>query len=163
METYKNIEGYDNYEISDFGNVRNKKTNKILKHSTATIGYYSVGLYKNRKMKTCFIHRLMAENFIPNPHNKPEVDHIDRNPLNNCISNLRWATKSENQLNKNIYSNNSSTISGIYFHQKSSKFIVRLTINGKRKYVGSFKTFDSAVKARNESEEIHFSEFRPIK
>ena len=161
METYKNIEGYDNYEISDLGNVRNRKSGRILKYSTGTIGYYYVGIYKNGNMKNAFIHRLIAETFISNPLNKPEVDHIDRNPLNNRISNLRWATKSENQLNKKVYSNNSSTISGIYKNRNRNKYVVRITINGKRKYIGLFETFEEAGNARCESEEKYFSEFRP--
>jgi hypothetical protein len=56
------------------------------------------------KVKQFLLARLLALHFIPNPLNKKEVDHIDRNPLNNSLSNLRWATRTENCLNKGLES-----------------------------------------------------------
>ena len=98
-EVYKVIDGYDNYEISNLGNVRNRKTGRILKHKIDTNGYYCVGLSPtNGKRKTSVIHRLIALNFIPNPNNKRCVDHIDRNKLNNDLRNLRWVSSSENNI-----------------------------------------------------------------
>ena len=55
-----------------------------------------VGLWKNRKRKMCQVHRLIAQTFIPNPENKPDINHLDGNPLNNNVDNLAWCTKSEN-------------------------------------------------------------------
>ena len=57
-------------------------------------------LSKNNKSKKCSLHRLLALQYIPNLENKPQVDHIDKNPGNNCLTNLRWVTRSENCLNK---------------------------------------------------------------
>lgn len=57
-------------------------------------GHLSV--FSRKAMKNFYVHRLVAEVFIPNPENKPMVDHIDRNPRNNAVSNLRWVTRSEN-------------------------------------------------------------------
>lgn len=54
-------------------------------------------------MKNFYVHRLVAEVFIPNPEGKPIVDHIDRNPHNNSVTNLRWATISENRLNSDYH------------------------------------------------------------
>jgi hypothetical protein len=62
--------------------------------------YFFVQLRKEKIRKKCRIHRLLALQYIDNPDNLPEVDHIDRNRTNNCISNLRWVSRIENQNNK---------------------------------------------------------------
>ena len=80
------------YEISKSGVVRNKLTNKVIKATLMNNGYYAVALH-NKKVS---LHRLLAEAFIPNPSHKPEIDHIDGNPRNNSLTNLRWATHREN-------------------------------------------------------------------
>ena len=99
------IEGYENYTINEIGVVINTKTGREMKPSINTRGYYHIGLSNHMKRKTFKIHRLIAEAFIPNPDNKPCIDHINRNKLDNRIENLRWATHSENQRNKTCYSN----------------------------------------------------------
>ena len=97
------------YEISNLGRVRSldhyirqrnnsKKLHKgrILNTWSDKIGYTVVGLNKYNKYKIKKIHRLVAEAFIPNPENKSDVNHIDGNKSNNIVSNLEWATRSEN-------------------------------------------------------------------
>jgi hypothetical protein len=85
--------------IYENGDLINLKTNKKLKAFDNGVGYLRVGIYVgDNKHKPVYIHRLIAQNFIPNPENKIEVNHIDGNTKNNNISNLEWATKSENQL-----------------------------------------------------------------
>lgn len=69
---------------------------KILKPQINTSGYWTIGLYKNGKRKLYRIHRLIGKAFIPNPYNKPEINHKDGNKLNNHIENLEWVTTSEN-------------------------------------------------------------------
>ena len=98
------IKDFENYLIYEDGRVYSKKTNKFLKPFTDNSkGYLCCKLYNNyfKKNKTQKVHRLVAEHFIPNPDNKPQIDHINRIKTDNRIENLRWATNSENQLNKN--------------------------------------------------------------
>ncbi len=99
--TWRIIKDYENYMVSDNGLVKNCKTNRILKPETTYQGYFRVKLSNNNVGKKFRIHRLVATAFIENPENKPQVDHIDRNKINNHVHNLRWATNQENQKNKN--------------------------------------------------------------
>ena len=96
MEIFKKIDGFDNYSVSNLGRVRNDKTNRMLKFYTKENGYMQVQL--GRKNNPCYVHRLVAKAFIPNPNSKPQVNHIDGNKSNNISSNLEWVTASENYL-----------------------------------------------------------------
>jgi len=98
IEIWKNIDGYENYEASSFGRIRNKNTGRILKASSKG-GYYSVGL-SNKKTKSFSVHILVAKAFIPNPENKSQVNHKDKNGLNNKINNLEWNTNKENSIHR---------------------------------------------------------------
>lgn len=95
---WKEIRDFDNYLINEDGEVKNKKKDKLLKprRKNKGQGYYEVVLYKNGKPHYKSIHRLVAENFIDNPHNYPIVNHIDGNKINNHVSNLEWCTVSYN-------------------------------------------------------------------
>jgi hypothetical protein len=77
------------------------KKGRVLKPSLLKQGYLVVSIFYDGSpdKKLCKIHRLVAEAFIPNPENKPQVDHIDTNPSNNVVTNLRWVTSLENQNN----------------------------------------------------------------
>jgi hypothetical protein len=98
METWKTIEGYEGiYEVSDQGRVRNvKRDGRLLSVVSVAHGYRAVSLYKEGKRKMHLAHRLVARAFIPNPENKPQVNHIDGVKTHNFVSNLEWATVAEN-------------------------------------------------------------------
>lgn len=97
-EIWKNIDGYKNYKVSNLGRVKNIKRNKILSPILKSIGYVQFGLSENGKSRCELAHRLVAEAFIPNPENKPQVNHKDGIKNNNVITNLEWNTVSENSL-----------------------------------------------------------------
>ena len=96
MEIFKEINGYEGYYlISNQGDVKSVKRNKILK-CAIVCGYKCVNLYANGKNKMHKVHRLVAEAFIPNPNNLPQVNHKDENKLNNCVENLEWCDSKYN-------------------------------------------------------------------
>ena len=108
----KNYEGF--YEISDKGNVRSVERvvksgrghrtvpSTLLKPALGEWGYETVSLSKNNKHLTQRVNRLVAQAFIPNPNNYPQVNHIDGNKLNNCVENLEWCNASQNMLHCHI-------------------------------------------------------------
>lgn len=98
-EIWKNVVGYEGlYMVSNFGEIISIKRNVVLKPSINHKGYCHVVLSKQGGRKTLRVHRLVAQAFIPNLENKPQVNHIDCDKQNNSVINLEWVTNGENQL-----------------------------------------------------------------
>lgn len=109
-EVWKDVKGYEeNYQVSNYGKIRSKDRylrvcgggyrfvkGIPIKTMTYTNGYIGVGLYKNGKHKMKLVHRLVAESFIPNPDNYPQINHKDENITNNHLENLEWCTAKYN-------------------------------------------------------------------
>jgi hypothetical protein len=107
-EVWKDVVGYPNYEVSNFGNVRSKKRevkrqngrnyikpSNLLKKEYC-LGYLRVSLFDEGKIVHKLVHRLVAEAFIPNLHDNPYINHKDENKLNNNVNNLEWCTAKYN-------------------------------------------------------------------
>lgn len=98
MEIWKDIQEYKDYKISNYGNVKSLKKDKerILKPSKSSSGYLQVTLCKNGIIKNVFVHRLVANAFVPNELKFEEINHIDENKLNNHSNNLEWCNRKYN-------------------------------------------------------------------
>ena len=128
-EIWKPIKDFEYYFISNFGRVKSTKFGKerILKLTKDKDGYLIVNLYKNNKSKTFKVHRLVAEVFLPNPYNLPQVNHKDENPQNNIVTNLEWCDAKYN----NNYGTRNKRIGKSNTNGKRSKPVLQYTLDGK--------------------------------
>lgn len=111
IEVWKSIKGYEGfYEVSNFGRVRSlpRKTKSnvlkgtVLKPNVTPFGYLQVMLCREGKGKQHKIHRLVANAFIPNPDNLPEINHKDWNTSNNNVDNLEWCDRQYNNAHRSV-------------------------------------------------------------
>jgi len=148
-DIWRTIKDFEDYQVSNLGEVYSIRTGKILKQRLNHNGYSVVQLYKNKKSTTKRVHRLVAEAFIPNPEGLPEVDHIKADKQNNKVSNLRWATGSLNTRSRDYSLKAKSKYNGV-FPINSARYQVNVFINGKTKHIGIFTEEIAAAKAFNQ-------------
>ena len=146
---YKSIPGYPNYIINEEGEVMSMKFNKIkiLKPSNNGNGYLVICLSKNGKQKTGLVHRLLYETFVGEIPPGFEIDHIDCNPSNNTLSNLRAVTQQQNTWNR-------KKAKGCTFNKRDRKWQASIYFNGKRKNLGNFENEEDARSAYLKAKEI---------
>lgn len=149
MEEWRTIPDFENYEVSTFGNVRNGDMMRKCNVRTQPCGYKQVQVHlcKNGKQSYHTVSRLIAKAFIPNPEGLPEVDHIDRNSTNNHVSNLRWVTKQEQAMNRDMPLGESGHR---YIHKHGNGWRVEITRHNQKVFRKTFPTLDEAKAARDE-------------
>jgi HNH endonuclease len=141
-EEYRSID--DNYSISNHGNVKhhdNLVEQEWKKYDDESTNYYwhvTIGDIKHK------VHRLVASAFIANPNNYSVVDHIDREPCNNKVNNLRWCSHGQNMNNKGTYKNNKSGHTGVSYVRYLHKWKAQISVN-KKTYIGLFETEQEAI------------------
>ena len=119
------------YKVSNLGrilslNYKNTGKAELMTPVERKDGYSVVGLWKNRKSKTCLVHRLVAQTFLPNPDNLPEINHIDENKENNRVENLEWCTSEYN----NNYGTRNERAAKANTNGKCSKKVLQFTLDG---------------------------------
>jgi len=158
-EIWKDIKGYNgDYQISNFGRVMSFKNGRkrMLKNSFRDKNYYNISLWLNNKKSEYRIHNLVWSHFgdeESNGHEK-QVDHIDRNKLNNRIDNLRISNNAQNNINRTGY-NKTSKYKGVCWFKRNSKW--RAYIGGK--HIGLFDTEKEAAIAYNTMATKIYGEF----
>lgn len=160
MEIWKDIKDYEGlYQISNLGRVKSMKTNRYLKPSINTSGYYRVGLSKDYKSTQYKVHRLVAVHFIDNPSDYPVINHINGNKVDNTAHNLEWVTHRENSCHGFIGKDTSSKFIGVNNgrtkRSKNDIWRARITYKGKNIDLGSYKTQEDAYNARMQFEIAH--------
>ena len=158
---WKTVKGCDNYEVSNMGQIRNSK-GKIMSLSNNGRGYLRCGLRQNNEYQCMYIHRAVAQAFLTaTSEDQNEVDHIDKDKSNNCVSNLRWATRSQNNSNisESRHKNKACKYKGVTFMNNKLMFRARVVKDKKEYFIGSFKTEVEAAKAYNVKALELFGEF----
>jgi hypothetical protein len=142
-EEWKVIEGFPNYEVSSEGRVR--RGSKILKATPNSHGYLHVSLYREGRGHTKRVHYLVAQAFLPNPNNLPDVNHVGEQTDNRAIM-LKRVSDAEHRLDQVLRRQKGL---GVHLDRASGKYRASFQINKKRKYLGFFPTQTKALEALN--------------
>lgn len=151
MEVWAPIEGFEGYFISDQGRLKScrRRNEVIMSPQYSKDGYMCNNLFDGVSYHKKNHHRLAAEAFLPNPDNLPEVDHIDRDKTNNQVSNLRWASVSQNRINRTTKVGPSNERHIRIFPNKPSPYGVTITRNRQTIFCKYFATLEEAIFARD--------------
>ena len=155
------------YEVNQLGQIRNKKTGRILKGHTNGQGYVSVGLTKDGKFSRCLVHRIVAMTFLKEYviNGRTSVNHKDSNPSNNNIDNLEWCTAAENTAHSFLHGNNSHKSYNTYksklgldleqeYHDKIKEGAILGTNGNKTQFVrDAIEHYYKLVKRRSQGKE----------
>ena len=152
-EEWKIIEGFPDYQVSNMGRVKSMNYNHTGEEQILKLRirgkYPFVDLYKDKVRHQIFVHRLVGTAFVPNPENKPQIDHLDRNKLNNNKDNLCWKTASENCLNRKITLLGTNTDERyISFDKNNKRYVYQKRLNN-ISLKKSFKTLEEAIAYRD--------------
>lgn len=162
IEIWKDIKDYEGlYQASTLLNIRSLDRyvkhpkggtqlikGRIISQCISKKGYLTVRLHKDGKSKLLLVHRIIAETFIPNPENKPCVDHINTIRTDNRIENLRWVTEKENQNNTSTKQHLSDGIKGKHINRKDlSKPVYQYTLNSQ--FIAEYPSVQEAARQNN--------------
>ena len=152
---------HDLFEYREDGNLIWQVSSSNRVRIGDTVGYLNISGYYRVQIngKKHFLHRLIYMYHHGHLTQGMDIDHIDGNPANNRIENLREITHSQNLMNAKIHKNNKTGIKGVCFLRKAKKYQVRLAINGKDIYLGCYTTLEEAKAVVKEAREKYHGEY----
>lgn len=147
-EIWKDIEGWEGYQISSFGRARSIRFNKerILATFLSNAGYLFASVSKNGKRENLYIHKSVAKAFILNPYNKPFINHMNGIKTDNRSENFEWVSSRENQAHS-LNRVRASKYYGVHKKNRNKGWTSSIWINKKLQYIGSFQTEEEAHEA----------------
>ncbi len=148
LENFQDIIDFPNYMINENGEIYSKFKKRLLKPGLITSGYTGIMLRRDKKNIYKTIHRLLGLQYLPNPDNKPCIDHKNRNRIDNTLTNLRWVSYSENSKNKTSKPNSTSRFIGVRkTPNKKKPYRVETTYQGKKYHIGYYEFEEEGYEA----------------